>query len=267
MALAVWVGLGVATLVAPETFGGNGSSFGKQMLWQCALAVAVFSLMVLGRMSARRRVPVSAVLVGMVFLDLTWAHRSHLYPLDPQPLEAAPRIVAPESTRLTRYFYYPSRDNLHPYKFNVAGQVSHPQEIALFYQNWLPNMGVMHGIDYFQELDALGRRAYSDFLAVGQTLDASQQVRLLRSFNVRHVVSFQKFPEPTDGIRKVGYAPESRAWLYEIEDPVPRAFLATKFIVGDDPGRTLRTHRPRPGRAAECERSWRRARGDSRIRA
>lgn len=239
--LAGWVTLWVTSLVAPGLFGGPEAPFVKQIAWQALLTTAMMCVIAQGKMHTKHRVLLSVGMVGIVFFDLTRVHQSHLYPLDPSKLEAAPRLVSPDQTRLTRYFYYPSRDNLHPHQFRVAGTLTHPREIALFYQNWLPNMGVMHGIDYFQEIDALGRRPYSDFLKLGQEQPFENQVRLLRSFNVRHVVSFQKLPERDAGIKKVGYASESRAWLYEVEDPVPRVFLAAKFIVGDDPERTLLT--------------------------
>jgi hypothetical protein len=59
----------------------------------------------------------------------------------------------------------------------------------------LPNVGVISGIDYFQEIDALLRRPYSEFLSVANNLKFENQIKLLRTFNVGYLVSFRELPE------------------------------------------------------------------------
>jgi hypothetical protein len=109
--------------------------------------------------------------------------------------------------------------------------------VALSFQNYLPNIGVLNGIDYFQEIDALNRRAYSDFLSVANNLEFDRQVQLLRTFNVRYVASFRKLPEM--GIRLVGHFPKYFSWLYRVEGTVPRVYIVNKMSVEKDPQRVL----------------------------
>jgi hypothetical protein len=84
----------------------------------------------------------------------------------------------------------------------------------------------MRGIDYMQEMDALGRRPYTDFLNFANGIDPQSQIRLLRVFNVGHVVSFQ--PLSITGLSPLGEFPEYYSWLYKVDQPVPRAYIGCR---------------------------------------
>ena len=169
---------------------------------QLILSIALFFIFILMKAGKIRPRLFSILLVALVFVDLAWAHRSFLFPLDPERIYQSQPVIRTADSRLTRFFYYPAARDLHPAFFSVLGRPTFEQSVALSFQNYLPNVGVPHGLDYFQEIDALNRRTYTDFLSVANRLDFDGQVKLLRTFNVRYLVSFRQLPEK--GIRFVG---------------------------------------------------------------
>ena len=199
---------------------------------QVILSFAILCLLLLTKTGKIRPVLFSVLFVAVVYVDLTWAHKSFLFPIDPEKLLASPPILQPAQTQQTRLFYYPSAKDLHPANFSVRGQPTFEEAVALSYQNYLPNVGTLYGIDYFQEIDALGRRGYSDFLRVANALPFDRQIKLLGTFNVKYVVSFRDLPE--NDIRLVRRFPKYFSWLYQIKSVLPRAYSVTKFSVEKD---------------------------------
>lgn len=204
---------------------------------QLILSLALFFLLILMKAGKIRPLLFSVLLVAVVFVDLSWAHRSFLFPLDPERISQIQPVIRPADSRLTRSFYYPAARDLHPASFSVLGQPTFEQSVALSFQNYLPNVGVLHGLDYFQEIDALNRRPYSDFLSVANSLDFERQIQLLRTFNVRYLVSFRQLPER--GIRFVKQFPEYFSWLYRVEGTVPRAYIVDRVFVEKQPLKAL----------------------------
>ncbi len=196
---------------------------------QVILSFAILFLLLFTKTGKIRPVLFSVLLVAVVYVDLTWAHKSYLFPVHPEKLLASPPIIDPAQTQQTRLFYYPSANDLHPAYLTVRGQPTFEQAVALSYQNYLPNVGTLYGIDYFQEIDALGRRDYSDFLKVANGLPLEGQIKLLGTFNVKYLVSFRNLPERD--IHLVRRFPQYLSWLYEIKSVVPRAYIVTKFSV------------------------------------
>lgn len=204
---------------------------------QVILSFAILLLLLMTKTGNIRSILFSPLLVAVVFVDLSWVHRSYLFPIQPEKLLASPPIIESAQTQQSRLFYYPSANDLHPAYFTVRGQPTFEQAVALSYQNYLPNVGTLYGIDYFQEIDALGRRGYSDFLRVANGLPFERQIKLLRAFNVKHLVSFRELPEKD--LRLVRRFPQYFSWLYEIKSVVPRAYWVTKFSVEKDSMRVL----------------------------
>ena len=81
------------------------------------------------------------------------------------------------------------------------------------------------------------RRPYTDFLNFANRIDPQVAVRLLRAFNVGHVVSFR--PLTIAGLSPAGEFPEYYSWLYKVDQPVPRAYIVSKSTVEKNPARTL----------------------------
>ena len=205
---------------------------------QLILSLALFVLLILAKAGKIRPLLFSILLVSVVYVDLAWAHKSFLFPIHPDRISQSQPVIQPSETRLTRFFYYPSARDLHPAFFTVMGSPTFEQGVALSFQNYLPNVGVLRGFDYFQEIDALGRRAYHDFLRVANNLDFASQLQLLRTFNVEYLVSFRELAEK--GIRLVGHFPGYFSWLYRIEGTVPRAFVVNKTVVEKEPVKALK---------------------------
>jgi hypothetical protein len=107
----------------------------------------------------------------------------------------------------------------------------------LSYQNYLPNVGVLSGIEYFQEIDALLRRPYSEFLTVANSMKFENQIKLLRTFNVEYIVSFRELPQ--QGVRLIRRFPEYFSWLYRVDNTLPRVVIVAKSSVEKDPAKTL----------------------------
>ncbi|HXG51860.1 MAG TPA: YfhO family protein [candidate division Zixibacteria bacterium] len=204
---------------------------------QTVLIVGVLLLFWLASKNVIRRLLFGALLAAVAFVDLAWTHRGLLFPLDPGFLSNGFRILPRPDPSLNRLFYYPAPHNLHPSRFVVHGRRSFEETTALFSRYLLPNEGILHGFDYFQEIDALARWPYSEFLAFANPLDASTQTRLLRSFNVRYVVAFQ--PLTAGGLVLLARFPGDHAWLYEIQEPVPRAYVVGHSVAESRARRVL----------------------------
>ncbi|MEX0806565.1 MAG: YfhO family protein, partial [Candidatus Binatia bacterium] len=134
--------------------------------------------------------------------------------------------------------YYPSGGNLHPSFFLVQGRPPFKEAVALFFSNLLPNEGIFYGFDYFQEIDALARRPYTEFLGFANQLETAAQIRLLRTFNVQYLVSFQ--PLAVSGTTLVGHFPQYFSWLYKIDRTVPRTYVVNKSIEEKNSAQVLR---------------------------
>lgn len=204
---------------------------------QVILALAIVALLVLRRTEKIRSALFSILLVSVVFVDLTWAQRGFLMALHPDRISQRPPLFNPSEYRETRYFYYPSSRDLHPWFFTFQGRPNFEEAVALSFENYLPNVGALDGLDYFQELDALSRRPYRDFLLVANSLDFNRQVALLRTFNVGYIVSLHQLPER--GIRQIGRFPDYFSWLYQVEGTVPRAYVVNDVVVEKEPLRGL----------------------------
>jgi hypothetical protein len=89
-----------------------------------------------------------------------------------------------------------------------------------------------------QEIDALGRRPYTTFLSFANAIEPQTQIRLLRAFNVGHVIAFRELSIP--GLMPLSHHPEFYSWLYRVERPLPRAYIVNHSAVEKNVLRTLR---------------------------
>jgi hypothetical protein len=204
---------------------------------QALLVVASSLLIILGKTKKLQPSLVKVLLVIVVFVDLTSANKGFLFSLDPKAIVKNESENIHSSNGAYRTFYYPSRDNLHPSSLFINGRPAYPEFVALWFRNLLPNAGLFHGVEYMQEIDALGRRPYTAFLTYANGIEPEAQIRLLRAFNVDHVVSFR--PLSIAGLSLSREVPEYYSWLYRIEDPVPRAYVVNRGHVENDVMRTL----------------------------
>ena len=205
---------------------------------QVILSGGIFVIFWLVKTKEIRLALFSVLLVAVVYVDLTWAHRSYLFPLRPDFVDARQSVIPPAETGMKRVFYYPLTQNLHPNFLAVLGRPSFKEATALSFQNLLPNVGILYGVDYMQEIDALGRQPYTDFLYFASHLDPSRQVKLFRALNIGYLVSFQ--PLSAQGLTLKRQFPAYYSWLYEVDNPIPRAYIVGKITAEHNPDKTLR---------------------------
>ena len=199
---------------------------------QTALFVGLLCLFVLVKVEKIRHSLFAILLVAVTFVDLSWAHRDLLFPLDPKFIYDNDRVLQQPDEERNRLFYYPTAQNLHPSFFAIQAQPPFKEAIELFFHTLLPNEGIFYGFDYFQEIDALARRPYTEFLTFANQLDVLSQIKLLRTFNVGHLVSFR--PLTIKGIELVTQYPQYFSWLYRVEGMVPRVYVVNKSIEEKD---------------------------------
>ncbi|MBI2363454.1 MAG: YfhO family protein [Deltaproteobacteria bacterium] len=205
---------------------------------QLMLFLAFFSLLALARKKIIRESLSSVLLVAAVFVDLTWAHRDYLFPLAPDFIREDQRILTAPESELYRVFYYPSSRNIHPDSVLVKGKANHKEATALAFQNLLPNAGLVYGIDYMQEIDALARRPYTEFVYFANQLDLPRRLQLLRALNVKYLVAFQ--PMTAEGLTLISSFPQYFSWLYRLDRAVPRVYVVNKVTVETFPAKILR---------------------------
>lgn len=204
---------------------------------QIILSIALLLLFVLAKTEKIQRGIFVLLIVSVTFVDLAWAHRGFLFPLNPDFIYKSPRVLQKPDPDRNRLFYYPSGGNLHPSSYLVQAQPPFKEATALFFQNLLPNEGIFHGFDYFQEIDALARRPYTEFLGFANRIDPAAQVRLLGIFNVKYLVSFK--PLALESTTLVTHFPQYFSWLYKIEGTLPRAYVVNKIIVENNSNQVL----------------------------
>lgn len=178
------------------------------------------------------------LLVAVIFFDLGSAHKPLHFLLNPDSITKTKRILSKSDVEGNRLFYYPSGQNLHPSYISVFGWPPFEKAVALSFDNLLPNVGVLFDFDYFQEIDAITRQPYNDFLDFINLLPPDGRVNLLRAVNVRYVVSFR--PIEAKGLKLSRQFPEHFSWLYEIAAPLPRAYVAASSIYEPQTAKTLR---------------------------
>jgi len=221
---------------SPSTLrGASGILFSLER--QITLMVGIILIVALWKYGKIRTNLFQALIVGLVFFDLTSAHRPHQYLLDADIVYKSPRVIAEPSSERNRIFYYPPGSSLHPSRFSMLGQPSFQEVHGLIFSHLIPNIGVFHGFDYMQEIDALGRWPYRFFLGFANNLPVDKQFRLLGRLNVGHIIALR--PLTHEGVTQVRHFPEHPSWLYKIDRITPRAYIASKVIAEEDPGKTL----------------------------
>jgi hypothetical protein len=204
---------------------------------QVAVSLVLTLLFYLNWRGLLRKTLFQPLLVLTVFLDLSSANKPLHFVRDEKLIQSVSRIIAQPPDEPSRVFYYPPGHNLHPSFMRVAGNPTYEKATEIALNNLLPNTGLLYGFDYFQDIDALSRRSYTDFLNFINNLPVEQRGQLLRAINVKYVVAFH--PLEVRGLNLVREFPEHYSRLYEVMEPVPRAYLVARATYERDPLRTL----------------------------
>ena len=205
---------------------------------QVAVASVFATLFCLDRLRVIRKTLLHVLLVLAVFFDLSSANKPLHFLRDATIIENTPRIMETPATDHSRFFYYPAGDNLHPSYVRVTGNPDYAKATEIALNNLLPNAGMLYGFEYFQDIDALGRRSYTDFLHFINSLPAERRANMLRAVNVKYVVAFH--PLKVKGLDLLREFPEHYSKLYAVTASVPRAYVVGRAIYDQDPKNTLR---------------------------
>lgn len=193
---------------------------------QLGLTLGFFILCLLGKQGYLRAGLFKCLFVLVVFLDLYSAHAPFQYLLKPEPVLDKSKVIPVPEKSASRIFYYPENTNLHPSTFVIRKPVTTPfsEIVTSVATNLLPNFGLFYGFDYLQDINALAKESYTEFLRYANTVEPEKQVRLLAALNVRHVISFKSLN--IEGLRLLRHHPEHPSWLYETQNVVPRVYIA-----------------------------------------
>lgn len=205
---------------------------------QIAVSTLIAAIFLLAQLQLLREALWQSLLILVVFADLSIANKQLHFLRKTDVVQNAVRLLEKPPADHGRIFYYPPGNNLHPSFVTVTGNPTYEKGTEIALNNLLPNAGMLYGFEYFQDIDALGRRSYTDFLNFINTLAPDQRVRLLRALNVKYVVAFH--PLEGKGLKLFREFPEHYSQLFEVTGGVPRAYVAARAIFDPDPLSTLR---------------------------
>ena len=207
---------------------------------QFVICAALFAVFWAGGYGYLSSVVYRVLFVAIVFVDLSWAHEGFQYLLKPDRVFGASKVLERPDSDPNRIFYYPSAKNLHAGAFVIRRPPStaFDQIYGTVASNLLPNSGVALGFDYMQDINALAKSSYVEFLKYANQVDQEKQFRLLGALNVKYVVSFQPIRSP--GATLIREFPEYPSWLYQIDRVIPRVYIVSAMSRETDPPRILR---------------------------
>jgi hypothetical protein len=174
------------------------------------------------------------LIVALVFIDLTSAHRQFQFLVRPELVTEQPKIISSSGSQTYRLFS--GLPSLHPSVFTMRDR-SFPQVAEAVWSSLVPNIGVFYDVDYMQEIDALSRAPYDVFLKTAKNLPPGRFYSLLGALNVKYLSSLS--PLPGGEIELVRHFPEYPLWLYELERAVPRVYIVPAAEHETDPAKTL----------------------------
>jgi hypothetical protein len=204
-------------------------------LWRTAVLTAVALLVVtLYRRRVLRESLLTGGLLGLLALDLWMAHRQLTPVADRSFYEAAPalaRLISfDELSTEHRYRASPFDEDIT--RFHSLPGLSLESEKWMWQQTVQPNLGALHSILTHDSGDAIHlRRSVEQSTWLAMLPDESRW-RTLRLAGVRWVYSFHGFAPELYGSRtRLDSLP---GFVYEVKDPVPRAYLAEEAILVDE---------------------------------
>jgi hypothetical protein len=217
-----------SSLVPPELIVNIFSRWLFSLERQMLLLSAMFLLLFLYKREKLSFSIFRILIVALVLIDLTSAHRQFQFFVKPELVTDKPKIVSTPGSE--NYRLFSGLPSLHPSVFTMRDR-SFPEVAEAVWSSFVPNIGVFHGLDYMQEIDALSRAPYDIFLKTAKNLPPERFYALLGALNVKYVSSFS--PLPDGDIELVRHFPDYPLWLYELERAVPRAYVvpATEYEI------------------------------------
>jgi hypothetical protein len=201
---------------------------------QILLLGAMFLLLLLYKQEKLSFSIFRILIVALVFIDLTSAHRQFQFLIEPGLVTDTPKIISSPGSQ--RYRLFSGLPSLHPSVFTMRDR-PFPEVAEAVWSSFVPNIGVFYGLDYMQEIDALSRAPYDTFLKTAKNLPPEKFYPLLGALNVKYISSFSPLPEGDIGL--LSHLPEYPIWLYQVEQPIPRVYVVDSTEYETDPVKTL----------------------------
>jgi Bacterial membrane protein YfhO len=201
---------------------------------QILLLGAMFLLLLLYKQEKLSFSIFRILIVALVFIDLTTAHRQFQFLIEPGLVTDTPKIISSPGSQ--RYRLFSGLPSLHPSVFTMRDR-PFPEVAEAVWSSFVPNIGVFYGLDYMQEIDALSRAPYDTFLKTAKNLPPEKFYPLLGALNVKYISSFSPLPEGDIGL--LSHLPEYPIWLYQVEQPIPRVYVVYSTEYETDPVKTL----------------------------
>jgi Bacterial membrane protein YfhO len=201
---------------------------------QILLLGAMFLLLLLYKQEKLSFSIFRILIVALVFIDLTTAHRQFQFLIEPGLVTDTPKIISSPGSQ--RYRLFSGLPSLHPSVFTMRDR-PFPEVAEAVWSSFVPNIGVFYGLDYMQEIDALSRAPYDTFLKTAKNLPPEKFYPLLGALNVKYISSFSPLPEGDIGL--LSHLPEYPIWLYQVEQPIPRVYVVDSTEYETDPVKTL----------------------------
>ena len=174
------------------------------------------------------------LIVALVLIDLTSAHRQFQFLVRPDLVTDKSKIISRTGSQSYRLFS--GLPSLHPSVFTMRDR-SFPEVAEAVWSSLVPNIGVFYNVDYLQEIDALSRTPYDVFLKTAKNLPPEKFYPLLGALNVKYISSFSPLPDGDMNLAR--HFPEYPLWLYELEQAVPRVYVVPAAEHETDHGKTL----------------------------
>ncbi|MBI2963181.1 MAG: YfhO family protein [Deltaproteobacteria bacterium] len=184
--------------------------------------------------AARVREPIRRLLAGALLIatlvDLWAVHEPAMLFSDwDQLLGSTPRSLVEEGPDARIFQYEATPAGLEPWlpRFWIGGDLR-ARENELWAKLAM-NVPLAYGVGYTNGFDSLSelRPAVGALYAALQGLPLPDALRLLRSLGVRFLVGEQRLDDPALAI--VQRAGPQRSWIYRLEAPAPRIYLARRF--------------------------------------
>ena len=220
-----------------------GTLYRDRLLILAALLLVAWGVVRL-RASGKLRLELAAwALVGVAGLDLGLAHRSVNPSVDSAVYTTTPwagQVLAREWIRRDEFRF---RGTPVTAAMGTTVQVRGARELSNMYldlQTMGPNAGQLFG---FLQQDGLQG---VELKSVAMTHDAAihgwatNPVRYLRAMNVLYYADATAEADSLPGLIKIAQHPELPIRLFEVPDPLPRAFVASSWRLAEGPGPALR---------------------------
>lgn len=213
-----------------------------RLLILVALLVAAWIIVRLRASGALRLEPAGWALMALAALDLGLAHRSINPSAESSVYTTAPWAADVLTDQGNRREEFRFRGTPVVAPMGTTVQVRGARELSNMYldlQTMGPNVGQMFG---FLQQDGLQG---VELQSVAMTHDAAinswadDPVRYLRAMNVRYYADATAHADSMNGLTEISSHPELPIRLFEVPDPLPRAYVVSNWQLADGPGSAL----------------------------